>query len=166
MLGFPHLIKQVESRGKYISASVLGLFNAYADHITAPAPDFPNFGYMSNSVECILWLLWRVSLIRLVLVRVIGFSSSLVTHSLVITRTHREYSAISVVHQLQFTVAHALWRTMALIHALCSSLQHVLSLLSLPCLHQSLPGDGSRQRPLFPWSDSSRLTNVSQWTKL
>jgi hypothetical protein len=34
--------------------------------------------------------------------------SQLVTHSLIITLTHRQYSFISRLHQLQFTVAHAL----------------------------------------------------------
>jgi hypothetical protein len=34
--------------------------------------------------------------------------SQLVTHSLIITRKHRQYSAMSRLHQLQFTVAHAL----------------------------------------------------------
>jgi hypothetical protein len=40
----------------------------------------------------------------------------------------------------------------------------VLSLLSLLCLHQSLPGDGSQQCPLFPWSRSYLLATVSQLT--
>jgi hypothetical protein len=47
-------------------------------------------------------LIWRV------LVRMIGFTNSRITHSLVITLTHKQYSAISVLHQLQFTVGHAL----------------------------------------------------------
>jgi hypothetical protein len=49
-----------------------------------------------------------MSLIRRVLVRMIGFISSWVTHSLLITLTHRQNSVISVLYQLQFTVAHAL----------------------------------------------------------
>jgi hypothetical protein len=40
--------------------------------------------------------------------------------------------------QLEVTIA------LSLIHTLCSSLQHVLSLLSLLCLHQSLSGNGFR----------------------
>jgi hypothetical protein len=32
----------------------------------------------------------------------------LVTHSVVITLTHRQYGAVSHLHRLQFTVAHAL----------------------------------------------------------
>jgi hypothetical protein len=33
-------------------------------------------------------------------------------------------------------------------------LQHALNLLGLLCLHQSLPGDGSQQFPLLPYSRS------------
>jgi hypothetical protein len=44
------------------------------------------------------------------------------------------------------------------------SLQHVLSLFSMLCLHQSLPGDGSQQCPLLPCSYSYRLANVSELT--
>jgi hypothetical protein len=53
---------------------------------------------------------------------------------------------------------------LSLTHTLCSSLQQVLSLLSLLCLHQSLPGDGSQQCPLLPCSSSYRLANVPQLT--
>jgi hypothetical protein len=49
-----------------------------------------------------------MSLIRGVIVRMIGFISNWVTQSLVITLTHRRYSTIFVLQQLQFTVAHAL----------------------------------------------------------
>jgi hypothetical protein len=48
------------------------------------------------------------SLIRRVLVRMIGCIIRWVTHSLVITLTHRQHSAVSRLYQLQFTVAHAL----------------------------------------------------------
>jgi hypothetical protein len=37
-------------------------------------------------------------------------------------------------------------RALSLIHTLCSSLQHVLSLLSLLCLHQALSGSGFQTR--------------------
>jgi hypothetical protein len=47
-------------------------------------------------------LKWRV------VVRMIGFIISWVSHALLITLAHRWYSAISLLHQLQFTVAHAL----------------------------------------------------------
>jgi hypothetical protein len=50
-------------------------------------------------------------------------------------------------------------------HTLCSSLQHVLSLLSLLCFHQLLPGDGSQQCPLLPCSRSYRLVTVPQLIK-
>jgi hypothetical protein len=44
---------------------------------------------------------------RRVLVRMIGFISTLVTHSLLITLTHRQYSANAHLHNLQITVAEA-----------------------------------------------------------
>jgi hypothetical protein len=47
-----------------------------------------------------------------------------------------------------------------LIHTLYSLLQHLLSLLGLPCLHQSLPADGSQQCPLLPRSRSYRAPTV------
>jgi hypothetical protein len=46
-------------------------------------------------------------LIRRVLVRMTGFISSWL-HSLIITRKHRQYSAVSHLHTLQFTAAHVL----------------------------------------------------------
>jgi hypothetical protein len=49
-----------------------------------------------------------MSLIRQVLVRMIRFIVSWVTHSLLITPTHWQYSVIYCLHSLQFTVAHAL----------------------------------------------------------
>jgi hypothetical protein len=54
------------------------------------------------------------------------------------------YLLITYKSQLQVTVA------LSLIHALFSPLEHVLSLLSLLCLHQSLSGDGSQQCLLLP----------------
>jgi hypothetical protein len=51
---------------------------------------------------------WYTPLIRRVLVRLIGFISSWVTHSLVITPTYMSFSAISVLRTFQITVAHAL----------------------------------------------------------
>jgi Fe2+ transport system protein B len=51
------------------------------------------------------WYVWRK---RRVLVRMIGFISALVTHSLLITFTYKQYSAIAHLCHLQFTVAHAL----------------------------------------------------------
>jgi hypothetical protein len=59
---------------------------------------------------------------------------------------------------LQVTIA------LSLIQTLCSSLQHVLSLLSLLCLHQSLPGDGSQECPLLPCSRSYRLATFPRPT--
>jgi hypothetical protein len=38
----------------------------------------------------------------------IGFISSYVTHVLLVTLTHRQYSTIAHLHHLQITVAHAL----------------------------------------------------------
>jgi hypothetical protein len=55
---------------------------------------------------------------------------------------------------------------LSLIYTLCSLPQHVLRLLSLLCLHHSLPGDGSQQCPLFPCSPSYWLTTVSQVIQL
>jgi hypothetical protein len=49
-----------------------------------------------------------------------------------------------------------------LIHILCSSLQRALSHLSLLCLHQSFPGDGSQQCPLLRCSRPYRLATVSK----
>jgi hypothetical protein len=43
--------------------------------------------------------------------------------------------------------------------------QNAWSLLSLLCLHQSLPGEGSQQCPLLPCSHSYRLATVSQLTQ-
>jgi hypothetical protein len=42
------------------------------------------------------------------LVQMIGFISSWVTHVLLITLTHWQYSTLSHLHNLQFTVANAL----------------------------------------------------------
>jgi hypothetical protein len=52
---------------------------------------------------------------------------------------------------LQVTIA------LSLIYILCNSLQHVLSLFNLLCLHQSLPADGSQRCQLLPCSRSYRL---------
>jgi hypothetical protein len=51
-----------------------------------------------------------------------------------------------------------------LLLSLCSLLQEILSVLSLQCLHQSLPGDGSQQCPLLPCSRSYGLVTVPQLT--
>jgi hypothetical protein len=51
---------------------------------------------------------WYTPLIRRVLVLMIGFISSWVTPSLLVTLTHKQYSAIAYIYTLQFTVAHAL----------------------------------------------------------
>jgi hypothetical protein len=57
----------------------------------------------------ILWrICWYMPLIGRVLVRMIGFISSWVTHSLLITLKHRPCSAIADLHTLQHTVARAL----------------------------------------------------------
>jgi hypothetical protein len=55
---------------------------------------------------------------------------------------------------------------LSLIHTHCSLFQHVLILAILLCLHQSLPGDGSQQCPLFPCSRSYRLANVPQTIRI
>jgi hypothetical protein len=49
-----------------------------------------------------------MTLIKWVLVQMIGFISSWVTHSVIITLTYRSYSSITVLHTFQFTVVHAL----------------------------------------------------------
>jgi hypothetical protein len=51
---------------------------------------------------------WYTRLINQVLVRMIGFISTLVTHSLLITFKYRQYRAIADLHTFLFTVAHAL----------------------------------------------------------
>jgi hypothetical protein len=57
----------------------------------------------------ILWRVrWYTTLIRWVLVWMIGFVSTLVTQSLLITLKYRPYSDIADLHTLHFTVAHAL----------------------------------------------------------
>jgi hypothetical protein len=63
---------------------------------------------------------------------------------------------------------------LSLIHTLSSSLQHVLSLLSLLCLHQLLSGNGFQQQPLPllwvpelpPWLSYRLLTTTdhNDWT--
>jgi hypothetical protein len=54
--------------------------------------------------------------------------------------------------QLQLFIARSL------MHTLYSSLQHVLSLFSLPCLHRLSPGNGSELCPLLPCSTAPVLT--------
>jgi hypothetical protein len=57
----------------------------------------------------ILWRVgWYTPLIRRVIVRMIWYISSYVTHSHLISLTHRQQSAISDSHTLQHTVARAL----------------------------------------------------------
>jgi hypothetical protein len=51
---------------------------------------------------------WYMPLIRRVLVWMIGFISTWVTHSLLITSTHRQYNAIIHLHTSEFTVALAI----------------------------------------------------------
>jgi hypothetical protein len=64
-----------------------------------------------------------------------------------------------VIEHLQI-VAIRSYSAIANSHTICSSLQHVVSLLNLLCLYQSLPEDGFQQCPLFPCSPSYRLTTV------
>jgi hypothetical protein len=52
----------------------------------------------------------------------------------------------------------------AVASSLCSSLEHVLGLLILLCLHQSLSGDRSQQWAVLPCSLSYRLATVPQIT--
>jgi hypothetical protein len=51
---------------------------------------------------------WYTPLIRRVLVRMIGFISTLVTHSLLITFKYRQNNAIADLHTFQLTAARAL----------------------------------------------------------
>jgi hypothetical protein len=76
-------------------------------------------------------------------VRVTGLVIGFAEHLQVVTT--RNYSAIANSHTLQFTTVRT-------------------SFLSLLCLHQSLPGDGSQQRPLLSYSHSYRLATVAQLT--
>jgi hypothetical protein len=62
------------------------------------------------------------------------------------------------VSELHLTIA------LSLMHTLCCSLQHVVNLLILLCLHESLPADGSQQCPLLPCSHSYQLATVPQLT--
>jgi hypothetical protein len=57
-------------------------------------------------------------LVRWVLVRMIGFISSLVTHSLLVTLTRRQYSAVADIHTFQFTIAHTLGFSLSSSHLL------------------------------------------------
>jgi hypothetical protein len=88
----------------------------------------------------ILWRVgWYTPLIRRVLVRIIGFISSYVTHVLLVTRTHRQYSAFAHLHHLQITVAHAL------------EFSH----------HQSFPSNGSQHRN-YNSLIKSHIPNITQ----
>jgi hypothetical protein len=65
-------------------------------------------------------------LIRRVLVRMIGFISTLVTHSLLTWFKYRPYSAISHLHHLRFTVANALRFPVSTSRLLATDLSHKL----------------------------------------
>jgi hypothetical protein len=59
-------------------------------------------------------------------------------------------------------VTTSIYSAIANSHTLWSLLQDVLSLLSLPYLHQSLPNHGCQQCPLLPCSSSYGLATVPQ----
>jgi hypothetical protein len=59
---------------------------------------------------------WRV------LVRMIGFINSLVTHSFNYTQIHWQYSAIADIHVFQFTIAHALGFSVSISRLLATDL--------------------------------------------
>jgi hypothetical protein len=86
---------------------------------------------ITTSDTKMLCVWWYTPLIRWVLVRMIGFISSWVTHSLLITRTHRQYSAITQLHTLQFTIAHTLGFSLSTIHLLAIDLDTGIITVSL-----------------------------------
>jgi hypothetical protein len=64
--------------------------------------------------------------------------SQLVTHSVVITLTQRQYSAVSHLHQLQFTVAHALGFSVSTSRFPATDLDANYNSLTLQVLHINL----------------------------
>jgi hypothetical protein len=72
--------------------------------------------YILSRVLWYAWRKWRV------LVRMIAFISTLVTHSLLITLKYRQYSANADLHPFQFTVAHALGFSVATSRLLATDL--------------------------------------------
>jgi hypothetical protein len=129
------------------------------------------------------WL--YTSLIRRVLVRMIGFIRSWVTHSILVTFTHRQYSAIAHLHTLQLTVANTLWFTVSTSRLLATdfntriirvSLNHTVHILHIQsslhkcALHNSrrelsenycslLPRTTPKRAsvsPISPWSDMQK----------
>jgi hypothetical protein len=94
---------------------------------------------------------WRV------LVWMIGLISSWVTHSLLLTCTHRQYSAIAHLHTFQFTVAHALRFPVTTSRLLATgldtgiikvSLNHTLQILPIKTsLHRSTLATNAENSP-------------------
>jgi hypothetical protein len=66
----------------------------------------------------------------------IGFISSWVTHSLLVTLIYRQYSAIADVHTFQFTVAHTLGFSVSTSHLLATDLNTELPQSHTPSITQ------------------------------
>jgi hypothetical protein len=67
--------------------------------------------YIIKYCKIFWYVVWYTPLIRRFLFRMIGFISRYVTHALLITLTHRKFSAIADLHSFhyfQFTVTHTL----------------------------------------------------------
>jgi hypothetical protein len=80
---------------------------------------------------------WYTPLIRRVLVRMIGFISSWVTHLLLVTLRHGQYSAIADIHIFQFTVAHALGFFLSTSRLLATDFDTNYHSLTLQMLHKN-----------------------------
>jgi hypothetical protein len=116
-------------------------------------PKIMHYCYETKGLSC--W--WLVQSTVLYLVRVSSAGRYSVTCMTVTV------DGVSIGHWFYWTLQ--LTSAPSLIHTLCSSLQHILSLLSLLCLHQSLSGDdGSQPCPLLACSRCYRLANVPQLT--
>jgi hypothetical protein len=140
--------------------------------VTKPTYRVPSYLH----VRIIIWRVgWYTRLIRRVLVLMIGFISSWVTQSLLITFKYMPYSAISDLHHLQTTVAHALWFSLSTSRLLATDLNtelpqsHTPSITHKSSLHRSTLHNSRREltenysratskrasvSPINPWSDT------------
>jgi hypothetical protein len=100
------------------------------------------------------------SLIRWILVQMFGLIISWVTHLLLITFTHRQYSSISLIHQLQFTIAHVLGYTNC--NSLTLQIFHVNQVLSK---QKQSSQHTTRTNLSFP-STPCELTSITELAEL
>jgi hypothetical protein len=111
---------------------------------------------------------WYTSLRRRVLVRMIGFISSWVTCPLLITRTHRQYSAIAVahLHTFQFTVAHALRFSVTTSRLLATDLDTGIITVSLNHTLQILHIYSSLHRCTLATNTKNSPRTTSKWASV